>query len=249
MMVPLLEEGFMKKAVIYLLLGLFALMVVQPGLSKQPESETRVPQAAESQVTTNEDASLSTSQSGKVIAIDAGHGGWDTGYTSSSTIPEKEITMELALAIGRKLTAAGYEVYYTRTSDDVPVYDSETTANKDRLAAAKAAGADVLLSIQLTNSQDALTKGFALFTQPYELQTNLAQAIAEEISAINFSQYEGLDTDHYANFSILSDSNVPSVLLELGYITNSDDYSKLTDPSYQERIGQAVAQAFLDVLN
>ena len=64
--------------------------------------------------------------------------------------------------------------------------------------------------------------------------------------AINFSNYEGIDTDHYSNFSILSNRNIPTILIELGYLSNPEDYTRLTDPDYQEKIGQAITNAFLN---
>ncbi|WP_350309555.1 N-acetylmuramoyl-L-alanine amidase family protein [Faecalibaculum rodentium] len=77
----------------------------------------------------------------------------------------------------------------------------------------------------------------------------LGAAAGQAVSAINLSSFEGVDSDHYANFPILMDRDVPSILLELGYVTNPDDYAKLTDSSYQDRIGEAVAEAFLKVVN
>ena len=192
----------MKKAAIYLLLGLFALLVLHPGLnSSYTAPDVRVPTVNNSGSTTNEDATMTSSQSHAVIAVDAGHGGSDYGYVSDTTIPEKDINLDLALAIGRKLSAAGYQVVYTRESDDVPVFDTEAAASQDRLRRMKEQGVQYLVS------------------------------------------------DHYANFPILMDRDVPSILLELGYVTNPDDYAKLTDSSYQDRIGEAVAEAFLKVVN
>lgn len=240
----------LKKAIIYLIIGIFALIVLHPGLdSSYSVPDVRVPTVSESGSTTNEDATMETSESHAVIAIDASHGGTDTGYVSDSTIAEKDITMDLAQAIGRKLSAAGYQVIYTRDSDEVPTFDTEDAANQDRIANMKAQGAQYLVSVRLSNNADPLTRGFAIFTQPSEQMEQLAQATGQAISGINLSTFEGVDSDHYSNFSILTDRELPSILLELGYLTNPDDYSKLTDSSYQDRIGEAVAQAFLDVIN
>ena len=240
----------MKKAMIYLLLGLFALLVLHPGLdSSYTTPDVRVPTVSDSGSTTNEDATMATSQSHAVIAVDAGHGGSDYGYVSDTTIPEKDINLDLAQAIGRKLSAAGYQVIYTRDSDDVPDFDTEAAASQDRLNRMKEQGAQYLVSVQLSSSPDPLDKGFAVFTQPSTQLEELAQAAGQAVSAINLSSFEGVDSDHYANFPILTDRDMPSLLLELGYLTNPDEYAKLMDSSYQDRIGEAVAEAFLKVVN
>ncbi|WP_286139313.1 N-acetylmuramoyl-L-alanine amidase [Faecalibaculum rodentium] len=140
----------MKKAAIYLLLGLFALLVLHPGLnSSYTAPDVRVPTVNNSGSTTNEDATMTSSQSHAVIAVDAGHGGSDYGYVSDTTIPEKDINLDLALAIGRKLSAAGYQVVYTRESDDVPVFDTEAAASQDRLRRMKEQGVQYLVSVRI----------------------------------------------------------------------------------------------------
>ena len=55
------------------------------------------------------------------------------------------------------------------------------------------------------------------------------------MNSINLSQFEGIDSDHYENFPILYDSQIPSILLELGYLSNSEDYTKLTDETFQQK--------------
>ena len=58
-----------------------------------------------------------------------------------------------------------------------------------------------------------------------------------------------MDSDHYANFPILQDRDLPSVLLELGYLTNADDLTNLTDESFQNKIAYAIAEAFVETIN
>ncbi len=172
----------MKKAAIYLLLGLFALLVLHPGLdSSFSRPDVRVPAVSENGSTTNEDATLTTSQSHAVIAIDAGHGGTDYGYASDTTIPEKDINLDLAQAVGRKLAAAGYQVIYTRESDDVPDFDTEAAASQDRISRMKQQGAQYLVSVQLSSSPDPLDRGFAVFTQPSDQLEALGKAAGQAV--------------------------------------------------------------------
>ena len=77
----------------------------------------------------------------------------------------------------------------------------------------------------------------------------LAKELASTMNSINLSQFEGIDSDHYENFPILYDSQIPSILLELGYLSNTEDYTKLTNESFQEKIADAIAESFLDKIN
>ena len=63
------------------------------------------------------------------------------------------------------------------------------------------------------------------------------------------TQFEGIDSDHYENFPILYDSQIPAILLELGYLSNSDDYTKLVDETFQQKIADAITESFLAKIN
>ena len=236
----------MKRALLFLCVGLFIALVLQPNIANSSnEKDIRVPQIGESAPVTNEDITQSSSQSKIRIGIDASHGGADLGYVGNNESPEKEINLELALRVGRKLQAAGYEVVYTRQDDNVDA-SGEDLVNAQRLSDMQAQDVDFLLSFQSGNTTDPLMKGFTIFTRPDEQNVALANEIGQELVAINFSNYEGIDTDHYSNFSILSNRNIPTILIELGYLSNPEDYTRLTDPDYQEKIGQAITNAFLN---
>lgn len=238
----------MKRAIFYFCLALFAWLVIQPNLSQTEPTEARVPENEEVGKSV-EDISKQTSESQAVIVIDPGHGGSDSGYTETGKTAEKDIAMQLAVNIGDELSKAGYQVSYTRWYDDVESYNTEQEADAARVATAKADNADYLLAIRFT-SGDSLEKGFSVFTQPNnDLLEDLASQIADNIKATSYTTYQGLDTDHYANFTVLSDSSLPAVLLQMGYLSNQEDYDKITDSQFQAKIGEAIAQAFLDTVN
>ena len=236
----------MRRAILFLIFALFLAMVIQPNLNKQIKETSKidVPEQAESKTTliTNDTVSNKRSKSKAIICIDANRGGSDAGYTSEGHTSEKELNLAIAQKIGDTLESAGYKVVYTRSDDS-----SLTT--EDRITALNAQKADYLISIQMNSSSDSLSKGYSIFTQPNEKMIQLAKELASTMSSINLSQFEGIDSDHYENFPILYDSQIPSILLELGYLSNSDDYSKLIDETFQQKIADAIAQSFLDKIN
>ena len=240
----------MKRAILFLCLGLFISIVIQPNLNMELHSDSvRVPNISNSQPTTNEEASIKKCKSHAKIGIDAARGGEDFGYIEEGKIPEKEINLAIALNIGTKLEAYGYEVVYTRQSDRIEASNTDEDESAQRLSQLKSQDVDFIIRIKMSNNQDTLKKGYAIFTQPTEPVNSLAKTIAEELKTINFSTCEGVDSDHYSNFPILNDKEVPSILIEMGYLTNNEDYSKLTDVSFQEKIGQAISNAFLKEIN
>ncbi len=237
----------MKRSIWFFLLALFVLLVVDPNLSAHlSQTAQRIPVYNEnSPLRTNDDVETKQSASHKRIVIDPARGGQDAGYVSASSTPEKDLVMQLALRTGDELEKAGYEVEYTRWYDDVPACSSLEECETSRIAKAKELQADYILSISL--NQDASShRGFSVFTQPDNPQlAALGKTLMNNLQATSFTRSEGFDTDHYDSFPILRDLSVPSILLQMGYITNPSDYARLSDSKFQDRLAQAIAQSFL----
>lgn len=241
----------MKRAIVFLLLALFFLLVIDPNLSShlQPE-ENKIPvYDSAAPLRTNDDVETRQSTSHAVIYIDPARGGKDTGYTRPKGVSEKDLLMQLALTIGDRLEEAGYQVVYSRWYDDVPACSSTEECEQARIAGAREAGADYVLALQM-NQDDSLHQGFSLFTRPDNpLLLNLSRSIAEQIQNASYSRFEGLDTDHYDAFPVLAARDLNAILLQAGYITNPQDYARLSDSKFQNRIAEAVTQSFLSTVN
>lgn len=85
-------------------------------------------------------------------------------------------------------------------------------------------------------------------TQNNKQLIELSEEITAQLDTINFSEFQGLDSDHYDNFPILTNKDIPSILLEIGYITNEEDITKLKDEIYQEKIGDAIAKSYVKII-
>lgn len=241
----------MKRALFFLFAALFILLVVDPNISSNMVPEAlKVPVYEEGTVLrTNDDVERQACASQAVIFIDPGRGDKDTGYVADGQIPEKDLAMQVALNIGDALEKVGYQIVYSRYYDDVPACSTSEECDQVRLQKAREANADYILSIRF-NQDTPLHRGFSVFTQPDNQGLyDLSKAIVSQIQATSYSMYEGLDTDHYDSFPILSDLNMPAVLLQLGYVTNTSDYSKISDSRFQDRIANAVTLAFLETVN
>lgn len=239
----------MKRAIAYLCLAVFCWLVIQPNLQvKMEPAPERIPDNTET-LTTSNDVFQKTSTSHATVVIDPGRSAGDIGYDAPGKISEKEVSMQLAAALGEALEQAGYKVDYTRWYDTTEGWSDELSSDENRLQAAKSKGADYMISLRF-NTGDSLEKGFSIFTRPdSEELESLSQTIADNIKAVSYSVYQGLDTDHYENFPVLNDENIPAVLLQMGYLSNDQDYAKITDPQFQQKIAQAIAQAFLDTVD
>lgn len=168
------------------------------------------------------------------VVIDPGHGGFDNGATYNGR-REKDDNLAIALAIGQILENSGVDVSYTRTTDR---YDSP--AQKARIA--NETGADYLVSIH-RNAAYAPNTYEGVQTLVFENsgpRRQLAEAINSELEEIGFNNI-GVETRR--DLAILRRSNMPAVLVEVGFIDNDYDNSILD--ADLNRTAQAIADGIL----
>lgn len=189
-------------------------------------------------VVTLKDKSTSSSAMPKVasnlaestIVLDAGHGGNDSGALSQSGKYEKTYTLEMVNAIAARLRSAGANVVLTRSSD-------EYVGLSDRAHVSNKLSADAFISIHFDSSGSAdSASGVTTYYFNKERDNKLAQSIDKQLAALPLAN-RGVD---YANYEVLRDNTRPSVLLELGYINNQNDFSKIKSSSYQQTVANAI---------
>jgi N-acetylmuramoyl-L-alanine amidase len=125
-----------------------------------------------------------------LIMLDPGHGGVDPGCISADGVYEKDITLATALALAHDLEAAGrYRVKLTRSDDEyVPL--------GERVARARAAGADVMLSIHADALPDEHLRGASVFTLSEQASDLAAAALAARENRADF--VAGIDLSRHA---------------------------------------------------
>lgn len=181
---------------------------------------------------------------GKRIAIDAGHGGIDSGAKYYGRA-EKEINLLLAKRLGERLTQAGAEVIYTR-EDDVDYYTRGKGGKRAdllrRIAMIEAAHADVFISIHCNAASDRSYHGAQVFYHPKRDENKrLAEMMQEELRKIDETDRRQAATNmHVLLLSTLSDVGV---LLEVGYLSNEAEAERLASGAYREQVIEGVMRS------
>ena len=184
----------------------------------------------------------------KVIYLDAGHGGYDPG-ASYFGISEKSLTLAIQSRVKAKLEAEGYQVVTTRTSD---TYVDLT----DRSRAANASESDIFVSIHINASGSSAAQGIeTYYYQPYaeypsrinaayhanptrlSMSDTLANAIQSSLINATGAQNQGVKR---RTFAVLRETTAPAVLLELGFLSNTQEAARLNTSSYQETLANAI---------
>jgi N-acetylmuramoyl-L-alanine amidase len=174
-----------------------------------------------------------------VLVVDAGHGGKDYGALGNG-LYEKDATLKIAKKIKDLSSQYGVDVILTRTSD---VYMDPK--QKSDFSNSQNADAFISIHVNANNKKHADQSGFEIMLSP-ENETLAAQnqvlgsAILQNISK-DFTAASALQQMH-AGIWILKNSNVPSALIECGYITNANDANNLKDDAKLELMAKNILQ-------
>ncbi len=169
-----------------------------------------------------------------LVAIDAGHGGANPGAVYNGR-QEKDDALALVLAAGHFLEQNGIEVYYTRTTD---IY--ETPARKAEEG--NAVNADYFVSIHRnsTSYPNQYTGVETLVYDHYGKAAGLAHNINVRLEQIGF---ENLGVNERKDLVVLNHTDMPTVLVEVGFI-NSDTDNQLLDERFHD-VAWAIAEGIL----
>ena len=192
------------------------------------------------------------------VILDPGHGGEDDGASSKEPlVREKDLTLAMALQIGKKLEASGLTVSYTRTNDT-------TLALDDRSRHARQAAADVFVSVHANYAGNADATGVETYVLPasgfpgtadgsrvrgwqignrndYQ-NTLLGFSIHRNLSVLNQGGDRGLKRQ---SFFVLRETSCPAVLLEFGFLSNQAETRKMLDPEWQDKCSKSISDGIL----
>ncbi|MGQ9462087.1 MAG: N-acetylmuramoyl-L-alanine amidase family protein [Candidatus Fervidibacter sp.] len=172
-----------------------------------------------------------------VAVIDAGHG----AFTSSGVIDvgtnhyglnESEIVLDIALRAQRQLEVKGWVAITTRDGKWTPF----TLFHRSNLASL--VQADVLVSLHLNSHRSRRANGIEVFYwQPKDKL--LAELIQNRLSERLGLRNKGAKT---APFAVLVNSSVPTVLIELAFLSNRREAQRLSNPEFREKAAKALAE-------
>jgi len=230
---------------------------VQPAGKTAPASDTHIP----------------------TIVLDPGHGGKDPGAIGAHGTMEKDVNLEMAMQLKAMLEATGrYKVVLTRTDDRLlPL--------RERIDIARAANADLFISLHADHNESADVRGASVYT----LSETASDAEAAEVAArenkdgvitgvdltaqsamvtsilIDLAQRETKnlsarfasfltdqlaertlvlpDSHRFAGFVVLKALDVPSVLLDSGYLSNAQDEAALSSKRHRRIVAKAIRDA------
>ncbi|MCW6038791.1 N-acetylmuramoyl-L-alanine amidase [Spirulina subsalsa FACHB-351] len=177
----------------------------------------------------------STPHNRVVVIIDPGHGGRDPGAIGLRGLREIDVVLPIALEVAQILQRQGVEVLMTRNSDYFVTL-------QERVIMANQARGTVFVSIHANAVDGGRSQVNGLETYYYTSGGYLAQAIHNSIIQNVQIQNRGV---RRAGFYVLKYAAMPSVLVEVGFVTGRVDAANLANPAYRSRMAGAIAQGIL----
>jgi N-acetylmuramoyl-L-alanine amidase len=178
---------------------------------------------------------------GPVVVIDAGHGGHDPGTPRklNGIIDEKAVNLDCALRVERILKASGVRVLLTRRTDVFVDLDARPAfGNRHR--------ARLFVSLHADSAENRSAEGFTVYIARKATRgSQQAAAIMRRELARTGVKDRGI---HRQDFRVVRKSRGPSMLVELGFLSNRREARRLATSSYRERMAQAIARGVLAFL-
>ncbi|MDR1984717.1 MAG: N-acetylmuramoyl-L-alanine amidase [Prevotellaceae bacterium] len=173
------------------------------------------------------------------IAIDAGHGGSNSGARGTTGCMEKDITLKLAKMLQAKLEKKGATISLTR-NDDIDVSMSE------RLLMLRKTNPDLLVSIHCNAGGSPFTgKGTSTYYRHIGFRP-LSVAILKRLLELDVNNFGNVGS---FNFALNSATEYPNVLVETLFISSPEDEAKLLDEDFQNDMIDKIIDGLQDFLN
>ena len=180
---------------------------------------------------------------GKIIVLDPGHGGSDPGAIGPTGLQEKQVTLPIAEYLKSILEAKGAKVILTRTTD-VDVYGPHASGVDElqaRVNVANGNQADAFISIHINSFSNPNVGGIATYYFDGSDQSKkLASSVQEQIA--EHSGFNGDRGIQPGNLYVLRHSLMPSILVELGFISNPKEEGHLKEATTQKDFANELAK-------
>lgn len=172
------------------------------------------------------------------IAIDAGHGGSNSGASGvTSKALEKDYTLKMAKELSRYLCKKGASVYMTRCEDvDLGMIDRTLMLREQE--------PDVLISIHLNSSGNPAVKGVSTYYRYIGFRP-LTEKILDRMLELGLNNFGNVGS---FNFALSGPTEYPNCLVEVAFLSNEEDEKKILDEQFHKEVAKKIYKGLKDWL-
>lgn len=217
--------------------GWIAAWLTTDGKASAEEEDTSTDSAPTVQAAQTQSSS-SGSLSGYNIVIDPGHGGKDPGAIGLNNTLEKDIVTSTADYVVQQLEEAGANVIMTRSGDYFVSLD-------ERAQISNSYNTDAFISLHYDTFSAVPVSGVTTYYNSGS-DASLARLLDSTLTSTVSLPSRGTQQ---AGYKVLRETNAPSVLIELGFITNPNDLTVVQTADYQSSVARAITNGLINYLN
>lgn len=175
-----------------------------------------------------------------IVVLDPGHGGHDPGAQNKGT-NEKDLNF--------KILYTNLKTYFSGNAPDIKAYWTRTSDTyitlADRAAFAKKVGADIFISLHMNSATNTSANGTEVYYSVSNNGKSFGGITSKKMAALFKTQLiEDLNTKNRgtksAAYYVLKHNTVPSVLIELGFISGNVDYANLKKTAFQKKAAKSI---------
>lgn len=199
-------------------------------------------------------AATNTDAPTRTIVIDAGHGGIDGGAVADDGTLEKDLNLALAKSVERVLLSLGAKVVMTRTEDVMYAEPSSTHKKLDdlthRIGTVESAGECVFVSIHMNKFPVQKYSGLQVYYSKNNEESKLLADAIQGVAAAYVQKDNTRKTKAAGDeIYLLSKLTCPAVLVECGFLSNSDELALLKTEEYRNKLAAVIAITVMEYIN
>ena len=191
----------------------------------------------------------------KIIIIDAGHGGEDSGAVGVTGVLEKDLNLQMALQIGAAFEEKGYVVVYTRTDDrllyteDENIYGIRKISDlKNRVKVAERYPEAILVSIHMNSFGSSKYSGLQVYYSENKEESRILADTIQNRVATDLQKDNKRVTKSGKDMYILENVGNTAVLVECGFLTNESECKKLSEKEYQKELSFSIVCGIIEYI-
>ena len=189
----------------------------------------------------------------KLVIIDPGHGGEDPGAVGVNGSLEKDLNLEISLLVGEELVKSGYTVIYTRTEDKLLYKPEENIKGirkisdlKNRCKIAEEYPSATFVSIHMNSFAQEKYSGMQVYSALKNADSRLLAEKIQKSVKTSLQPENKRVVKEGRGIYILENVSNKAVLIECGFLSNSEECAKLSEKEYQKQLSFSIVCGIIE---
>lgn len=185
------------------------------------------------------------------VIIDPGHGYPDPGKVGVNNVNEKDVNLEVAKKVKKKLKKKDIEVIMTREKDEM-ICKTESNNKKiedmkERVKLINETKPELVVSIHQNSYHEAAIHGAQVFYYSHSTEGERAAKVMQE-ALLAFDKDNTRQAKANDTYYLLKKTQVPTIIVECGFLSNPEEADKLASEEYQKEVADAIVNGIVTCL-